>query len=88
MSARIARGAPARGRAKPRGRTGSSTTPSESIRLNCWLFCQIATGWRSTMSITNVSGSRRDTRASRIQPNRISRARVAERSTSGIAIES
>ena len=36
-----------------------------------------AAGSRSTMSITNVSGSRRDTRASLTQPNCSSRSRIA-----------
>ena len=57
--------------------TRSRTTPSASISASrCW-SCHRAAGVRSTMSMTNVSGSRRETRASLTQPNCSSRSRIA-----------
>ena len=72
----------AAGRASRRPERGPAPRRRQSISASCWLFCQIAAGLRSTMSMTSVSGSRRDTRASLIQPKRSSRSRIAATSTS------
>ena len=61
--------------------TRSSTTPEESIRVSRCLSCHKAAGVRSTMSITSVSGRRRETRASLTHPYRSRRSRIPCTST-------
>ena len=72
----------AAGRASCRPATRSRTTPSLSISASRPWFCHSAVGVRSTISMTSVSGRRRETRASLTQPNCSSRRRIAATSTS------
>ena len=77
-----------RGRSAAAGRASCRPARGRARRPRCrsapagrWL-CHSAAGVRSTMSMTSVSGRRRDTRASLTQPNRSRRWRIATTSTS------